>query len=34
LFSYQDGATVAAGAVRKILVNDVGLSEEEALKLL
>jgi predicted RNA binding protein YcfA (HicA-like mRNA interferase family) len=33
-FSWHDGATVPAGAVRKVLVKDIGLEEEEALKLL
>ncbi|MBX3194729.1 MAG: type II toxin-antitoxin system HicA family toxin [Microbacteriaceae bacterium] len=32
LFSYHDGVTLAPGAVRKMLVKDVGLSEDEALK--
>jgi len=30
LFSYHDGATVPPGVVRKILIRDVGLTEEEA----
>lgn len=34
LFSFHDGQTIAPGLVRKILVRDVGLSEEEALDLL
>lgn len=34
LFSYHQGATIAPGVVRKILVGTVGLSEEEALQLL
>ena len=34
LFSFHDNATVAPGLVRKILVGTVGLSAEEALKLL
>lgn len=33
LFSFHDGATVPPGVVRKILVRDVGLSEDEALAL-
>jgi predicted RNA binding protein YcfA (HicA-like mRNA interferase family) len=32
-FAFHDGDTVPAGAVRKILCKDVGLSEEEALRL-
>lgn len=32
-FSYHDGATVPPGVVRKILVKDVGLTEEEAVRL-
>lgn len=32
LFSYHDGVTIAPGAVRKILTQDVGLSEQDALK--
>ena len=34
LFSYHDGATVPPGVVRKILVKQIGLSEEDALELL
>ncbi len=34
LFSYHDGRTVAPGAVRKILVHDVGLDEDTARALL
>lgn len=34
LFSYHDGATVPPGVVRKILTQDVGLTDEEALALL
>jgi predicted RNA binding protein YcfA (HicA-like mRNA interferase family) len=34
LFSYHEGATVPPGAVRKIMVKDVGLDEETALGLL
>lgn len=34
LFSYHEGATVPPGAVRKILVQDAGLTEDEALELL
>ena len=33
-FSYHDGRTVSPGVVRKILVEDVGLSERDALDLL
>jgi len=33
-FAFHDKATVPAGLVRKILVRDVGLDEEEARKLL
>lgn len=33
-FAFHDGATVAPGLVRKILCRDVGLGEDEALKLL
>lgn len=33
-FAYHDGVTVAPGAVRKVLVKDVGLTEQEALDLL
>lgn len=32
-FSFHDGATVAPGLVRKILVKDVGLSEADAYEL-
>jgi predicted RNA binding protein YcfA (HicA-like mRNA interferase family) len=32
-FAFHDGATIPAGLVRKILVKDVGLDEEEARKL-
>lgn len=34
LFSFHDSDTVPPGLVRKILVQDVGLSEDEALSLL
>jgi hypothetical protein len=34
MFSFHNQATIARGLVRKILVDDVGLSEEEALRLL
>lgn len=34
LFSFHDRVTVAPGLVRKILVKDVGLTVDEALKLL
>jgi predicted RNA binding protein YcfA (HicA-like mRNA interferase family) len=33
-FAFHDAATVPAGLVRKILVRDVGLAEDEARKLL
>ena len=33
-FAFHDGATIAPGLVRKILCRDVGLGEDEALKLL
>jgi predicted RNA binding protein YcfA (HicA-like mRNA interferase family) len=33
-FAFHDGATVAPGVVRKVLCRDVGLGENEALKLL
>lgn len=33
-FAWHDGATIAPGTVRKILVKDVGLPVEDALKLL
>jgi len=33
-FAFHDRATVGPGLVRKILVRDVGLGEDEALKLL
>lgn len=33
-FSFHDKATIPAGLVRKILVQDVGLAEDEARKLL
>jgi predicted RNA binding protein YcfA (HicA-like mRNA interferase family) len=33
-FSFHDGVTIPPGAVRKILTRDVGLSEQDALKLL
>lgn len=33
-FAFHDSATVAPGVVRKILCGDVGLGEDEALKLL
>lgn len=34
IFAFHDGQTIGPGLVRKILVRDVGLSEEEALALL
>lgn len=33
-FAFHDRATVGPGAVRKVLCRDVGLGEDEALKLL
>jgi predicted RNA binding protein YcfA (HicA-like mRNA interferase family) len=33
-FAFHDRATVSPGLVRKVLCRDVGLAEEEALKLL
>jgi predicted RNA binding protein YcfA (HicA-like mRNA interferase family) len=33
-FAYHDRATLGPAAVRKVLVRDVGLSEDEALRLL
>jgi hypothetical protein len=33
-FAFHDNATVPSGLVRKILVRDVGLAEDEARKLL
>lgn len=33
LFSFHDRQTLPPGLVRKVLVKDVGLSEEEALRL-
>jgi predicted RNA binding protein YcfA (HicA-like mRNA interferase family) len=33
LFSFHDNADIAPGLVRKILVKDVGLTEDEALRL-
>lgn len=32
-FSYHDGVTVGPGAVKRILVDDVGLGRQEALDL-
>ncbi len=32
-FSFHDGVTVPGGAVKKILVKDVGLDEDEARRL-
>jgi hypothetical protein len=34
IFSFHDGQTIPPGLVRKILMVDVGLSEEEARRLL
>jgi predicted RNA binding protein YcfA (HicA-like mRNA interferase family) len=33
-FAFHDNQTIAPGLVRKILVRDVGLAEDEALRLL
>lgn len=33
-FAFHDGATVGPGLVRKVLCRDVGLSEDEALRVL
>lgn len=33
-FAFHDNATIPAGLVRKILVRDAGLAEDEARKLL
>ena len=33
-FAFHEGATVAPGLVKKILCRDIGLSEDEALRLL
>jgi predicted RNA binding protein YcfA (HicA-like mRNA interferase family) len=33
-FAFHDRATVGPGLVRKVLCQDVGLSEDEALKIL
>jgi predicted RNA binding protein YcfA (HicA-like mRNA interferase family) len=33
-FSFHDGVTIPPGLVKKVLVGDVGLSEDEARKLL
>lgn len=33
-FSFHDGATIPGGAVKKILVKDIGLDEDEARELL
>jgi predicted RNA binding protein YcfA (HicA-like mRNA interferase family) len=33
-FAFHDNATVPSGLVRKVLVRDVGLAEDEARKLL
>lgn len=33
-FSFHDKATIPSGLVRKILVRDVGLAEDQARKLL
>ena len=33
-FAFHDKATIPSGLVRKVLVKDVGLAEDEARKLL
>jgi len=33
-FAFHDNATIPSGLVRKVLVRDVGLAEDEARKLL
>jgi predicted RNA binding protein YcfA (HicA-like mRNA interferase family) len=33
-FSYHKGATIPPGVVRKILLKDIGLSEDEAMRIL
>lgn len=33
-FAFHDGQTISPGLVRKILCKDVGLTEDEAMKLL
>ena len=33
-FAFHDNATIPSGLVRKILVRDIGLAEDEARKLL
>ncbi len=33
-FAFHDSATIPSGLVRKILVRDIGLAEDEARKLL
>jgi predicted RNA binding protein YcfA (HicA-like mRNA interferase family) len=33
-FAFHESATIAPGLVRKILCHDIGLGEDEALKLL
>jgi predicted RNA binding protein YcfA (HicA-like mRNA interferase family) len=33
-FAFHDNATIPAGLVRKILIKDIGLAEDEARKLL
>ena len=33
-FAFHDGATIRPSLVRKILIKDIGLAEDEALKLL
>ena len=33
-FAFHDGTTVPSGLVRKVLVRDIGLAEDEARKLI
>jgi hypothetical protein len=33
-FAFHDNATIPSSLIRKVLVRDVGLAEDEALKLL
>jgi predicted RNA binding protein YcfA (HicA-like mRNA interferase family) len=34
LFAFHDGATIPGGMVRKILIKDIGLNDDEARQLL
>jgi hypothetical protein len=34
VFSFHDRATISPGMVRKVLVREVGLADDEALRLL